>query len=1665
MSASADNEGAERVCAQSQEGDNEQAASSYPGSREHDCCGNDQAAKGVLASHAKTPTPGVFDATRRERGEGDEMPALPLSLPQRTASLARAAGEPLVAEEASPSQHSSGDLAREMRLEDLEASENCARGVVGEGTGCLAAWAQQGTASESPFPGFSNAAAVVADGGGRACAPAEGRNEPGSDGRKEGCGLSLFIRPTGEKWELSAGRMEDACREKPSCCEHEASCWRAPTSAPRRQPPSSSLHFPHLQIQVENGNACQPLATVDESLKGEGVRLDHGFRTLLEEGGEGSDDEIVESSAMKRGNSWPYFWVRRHLLLERRSLMYFSVPLSPCAPPRGFLPLHARTRVLVLPERASLYGRTDAYLLAVFNLPPTAALLPAAASKASLLSSLAAFLPTLAAPSVSPVSPPSGAPPFLPCSSFASLPPRWRRTRGHRTKHPESPSFHRLSTSSDARSPSVAALPWSPINPILAIKVPTLSASSQPPLLASASDTCASSESNLDVSGGSSERRPSAFALPPPVVICSPASFSAAFDSASQPKFLFDFGDPVAYCRFCRALALAIRRVQRQADAKKALKLSQRLAHAVGAPPRSWEKGTLGHSNVHGKNTAACSSCAHASERTNDETFPSRLEAAGFPSSAQLGVPETLPKEPFSVASILAKRGPENATDRHDRLARFPVPPGICGSPVFCPSSSASRDSESPGVGSTSRLGLGEVQSSPGFSAISESPVWSREDAPQPAACRKRFLQPVSCPTDLESSPCLPLFSRADAVPLGSSPTRPCRCRECLDMGSRTVCPPFHSSGFFPGTLGPALGGSRSLSNAGEVLSRLNAGHVNPVESSRNPVRNGEFFPENASAPTRGYAEPGQLEPRPDIVEALSSLLECLKNKRREQRDMEQRARQEGRHHGCFEVHSGAAGAFCAAHQNRSDGPGQVNRNTHHFFPAEGHPAPICPSREPPCYDVPTRDVFVDSVGPSSLHLASHGAAQPDGGARAPAAEGDCRRCKSEGLERERAETPRAGLDQRSRTESRETIRSLNRTMNKLLHALEEFSPQSPQWLGVKAKRDLAQQPDCAFPTNNTTTASPVRESKGHRAFGGGACPTDPWFASLRGSEYGDSLNIATETASDFGSSRPSTSRRRDVWRLPFFGKDKKEARRGEEQCRGLHTVSATSERYLGVDESTRAFSANKEFSEAGGSAAGGSVAEKDLLLVQQQDQLERLRSVVEFLLRQQELQLVEGRPKDEAALREEWEEQQRLWEVERRLRFRPASGHSEVGLQNVAIDAHGSQNEQLPATDALECPVVAAAKQTETARPENGIGAPGRWALPRAAASDHGTCECEQGEGDEDTESCLVGSSLATRFPPHSPLSGSVHGTSRQEGGGVAENGHKERSPPLFEGETMVGSCVSPLVRASQMTENEDFFSTQRILLHGMCQPDALLSPEKKAEQPLFFSISTPRFRLDTCDDDDDNLPKTTDGGGLVQQNWGGREGNTQDRMCCTGAPYGQGPSFPTSAVKRQDCKLGLAASPVTRREMSSGHASETMANVEETVQLHGSWSQHEEEKDKHAKDAFVGETCLERAARRLREVGETGCDAGTRRGRTDAQVPAGDDIKQAHIEFSVPSAAATHAWERLRVSVQQEESREGVLTTSDAGSGVSPTSAGEREGEVEVWRSFPVEQDVERV
>lgn len=64
-------------------------------------------------------------------------------------------------------------------------------------------------------------------------------------------------------------------------------------------------------------------------------------------------------------------------------------------------------------------------------------------------------------------------------------------------------------------------------------------------------------------------------------------------------------------------------------------------------------------------------------------------------------------------------------------------------------------------------------------------------------------------------------------------------------------------------------------------------------------------------------------------------------------------------------------------------------------------------------------------------------------------------------------------------------------------------------------------------------------------------------------------------------------------------------------------------------------------------SVAGG----KDLLLLQQEEQLERLRSVVQFLLRQQEMQLVEGRQVDAQALQEQWQEEQRRWEQERHAR------------------------------------------------------------------------------------------------------------------------------------------------------------------------------------------------------------------------------------------------------------------------------------------------------------------------------------------------------------------------------------------------------------------------------
>ncbi|KFG39914.1 hypothetical protein TGVAND_260490 [Toxoplasma gondii VAND] len=1659
---------------------NRQTARSYPGAPVTDSCGHEHAAKRTSSSLANTPVTCVNEVLPQVSQE-DEQLTLPLALSQTIDCLAEVPGEPALAADASPSQHACGEMAREEKLDNLETSgDNCVRRVGDNGEVCLKACCQEGEGSIGmSFAGSDRDPDESARASAPACCGRRWNKAPNEMRTHEGCGLSLYIRSTGGRRDQSAARMDAAsCREEPSRCEHAANGGDASNLNHPQEPPFSSLHLSHLQDPVfESGRSCPPLATVDGSLKFDRVRLDPGLRTLLEDSGEGfDDDEIVESSAMKRGNSWPYFWVRRHLLLERRSLLYFSFPPSPCAPPRGFLPLHAHTRVLVLPERISLYGRTNAYLLAVFNPSPSTALLPPIpSSKASLLSTLVAFLPTAAAAlSVvgSNVSPsPCRAPSFLSGTSSFSLPPQWRLHRGHRTKHPKSPSFRRLSTSSGARSPSVAPVPWSPINPILAIKMPTLSAS-QLPLLSSASNTGASSDCSLDVSLRSppDTRTHAVSSLSPPVVICSPDSFSATFDNAEQPKFLFDFGDPGTYCRFCRSLALTIRRVQRQADAKNTVNLSQRLSQGAGASPCHWESDSPGRSKApsQSKNaSSSCSSCLHLSERVSGEAVPSRRDEE-----------------------------PENATHIHNRLSYVAAPPGVCRSPVFYPSRCPSTHKRTPATAATVRAGSSEFQSSPGLYSLSESPSWNRDEATHPAACRTRFLEPASCATDLDSRPCLAILPRWDTVPLGGTPAHHCRCQVCMYsdskpeegcqrpqapcLSSSSCCPreldACRARGCFLGPQGPPDGEPISLSNTREVLSRFNSGFS--AGSSRVPVEKGEFFPESTSPCTWGYAESEQLEPRADVVEALSSLLDCLKSKkRREQRELRGRpVRQEGRGQGgYFPLHSAEGGVLCAAHQNRVFEQGQVAMTPQPFVPAAGPVMPVSPSQEPQfCGCLPSRDEFVEPVG-DSTHLASGGDAEPLRREVVRGSDGDCRCCKSEEIVDRGGDEIHGGTgsEQRSQTESTETIRSLSHTMNKLLHALEEFSPHaSPQWIGEKSsKRELSQRPGGTFPSNNTTTTSPSREGKAQRVFGAALCPTDPWFRSCRESDGGHSLNIADQTTSEYGSygsSRPSTSRPRDAGRMSSFGKENKGIH-NEENCQGLHTVSPdTTEPYFGGDETTRAFSASRGEFDIDGTAEDGTSAAKDLLLVQQQDQLERLQSVVDFLLRQQELQLAEGRQKDEAALREEWEEQQRQWEVERRLRLHASPCHMDGGRKSLGTPGcPAPQNAQLPAADTLTCYESAGEKFDGIAKPGNSMGLQGGGAVCFAVENGLSpSAYTAQGGGAEDTACCLAASSVPLRSPPCFPLSGGDHVASQEGTRGIMYE-EKDRSPSC-EGETMVESYVSPVIRASQMTENEEILSAEKSVLHERIssQPDVGPPnfPEKRVEQPLFFSISTPRFRLDTCDDDED-LPQTTPTGYRVHYSLGAR-GCKEGRACCTSDQGRHDPVSPASAVKRPDFNLGLAPALAALPGTSIHQPGEETDYVEETVQMHDKGPKVGQVKDNHESHCVWGEeTSFEGTGKGFQEANETGSEEDVNSGRKDALMPAGDEkVKEIRNQLSFPSASAAHAWARLQVSIEQEEKRDCVHTTSDAGSGVSPTSAAERDGEVEIWSSFPSEKDVQK-
>ncbi|KEP66287.1 UNVERIFIED_CONTAM: hypothetical protein HHA_260490 [Hammondia hammondi] len=1715
MSASVDTANGDRTCAQPhEEAGNRQTARSYLGTPVSDSCGHEQAATRTSSSLANTLVTCVNEVLP-QASEGDEKLTLPLALSQTTDCLAEVPGEPAFAADASPSQHACGEIAGEERLDNLEAfGDHCVRRVGDEGEACLKTWCQEGEATIGmSFAGSDRDPAVDPGESARASAPACcGRrwNEAPNEMRThEGCGLSLYIRPTGGRRGQNAARMNgDSCREEPSRCEHAANGWDASNLNQPQEPPFSSLHLSHLQgLVFESGSSCPPLATVDGSLKVDRVHLDPGLRTMLEDSGEGfDDDEIVESSAMKRGNSWPYFWVRRHLLLERRSLLYFSFPPSPCAPPRGFLPLQAHTRVLVLPERISLYGRTNAYLLAVVNPSPTALLPPVPSSKTSLLSTLAAFLPTAAATlsvAGSEVSPsPCRVPSFLSGTSSFSLAPQWRRHRGHRTKHPESPSFRRLSTSSGARSPSVAAVPWSPINPTLAINVPTLSAS-QLPLLSSASDTGASSDCNFDISrwSPSDTRTHAVSSLSPPVVICSPASFSAAFDNAAQPKFLFDFGDPGTYCGFCRSLALTIRRVQRQADAKNTLNLSQRLSQGTGASPRPWESGPPGRSNApsQSKNTpSSCSSCLHLSERVSGEALPSRRHDAHFLScSASVPtVPETHVRGPLSLALIRGNGQPENATHIHSRLSYVAAPPGLCRSPVFYPSSCPSTHRTTPATGATVRAGPSEFRSSPGLSSLSESPSWDRDEATEPAVCRTHFLQPASCATDRDTRTCLAMLPRRGTVPLGGTAAHHCRCQVCMYSDSKPEegCQPAQApclssssccarepdacraSGCLPGTQGPPVGSHISLSNTREVLSRLNSGFS--VGSSRAPVEKGEFFLESTSSCTRGYAESKQIEPRADVVEALATLLDCLQSKkRREQRElMGRRARQEGRGQGgCFPIHSGEGSVFCAARQNRVFEQGQVAMTPHPFLPAAGHVMPVFPSHEPQfCGSLPSRDEFVEPVG-DSTHLASRGVAEPLRREDVRGSDGGCRCCKGEEIVKRGGNEIHgsAGSEQRSQTESTETIRSLSHAMNKLLHALEGFSLHaSPQWIGKKSsKRELPQRPGGSFPSNNTTTTSPAREGKAQRVFGAASCPTDPWFRSRRKSDGGHSLNIVAQTTSEYGSygsSRPSTSRPRDTWQISSFGKEEKGVH-NEENCQGLHTVSGTTEPYFGGDETTRAFSASRGEFDVDGTAEDGASAEKDLLLEQQQDKLERLQSVVDFLLRQQELQLAEGRQKDEAALREEWEEQQRQWEVERRLRSHASPCRMDGGRKSLGIPGcPAPQNAQLPVVNTLTCYEAAGEEFDGIAEPGNFMGLQGGGAVVFAVENGLSpSAYTAQEGGAEDTACCLAASSVPVRSTPCFPLFGGVHVASQEGTRGIIYE-EKDRSP-LCEGETMIDSYVSPVMQASQMTENEEILSAEKSVLQERIssQPDVGPPhfPEKRVEQPLFFSISTPRFRLDTCGDNDDSLPQTTPTGYRVHYSLRD-QGFKEGRACCRSDQGRHDPVSPASAVKRPDFNLGLAPGLAALPGTSIRQAGEKTDYVEETVQIHNEGQKLGRAKDKHEPHGvWSEETSLEGTAKGFQETDETGSEEDVNSERKDALMPAGDEkVKEIRDQHSFPSASATHAWARLQVSLEQEEKRDCVLTTSDAGSGVSPTSAAERDGEVEIWSSFPSEKDVQK-
>ncbi|PFH33326.1 hypothetical protein BESB_085250 [Besnoitia besnoiti] len=1420
--------------------------------------------------------------------------------------------------------------------------------------------------------------------------------------------------------------------------------------------------------------SCQPLATMDDSTR-RARSLDQGLKALLDEAAEDESDgdDLLETTAMKRGNSWPYFWVRRLLLLERRSLLYFSLPVSPGAPPRGCLPLQPRTRILVLRDCVSLYGRRNAYLLAVFNPSESAWHVGSAGAslKTSFLSSLAALLPVASlAPAASlGASPPTTIAASVPAScspSFASHPRPSQRRRGFRepASRRASPRFRRLSTASGAQIP-LCALPIS-INHILPIKLPSASPDARlpSPATASASDYASSVRNTGAMCSGRSlaERNqpqaPASF-LASPVYICSPAAFAREFDAAPHPKFLFDFPDSGTYCRFCRSLAVAVRRIQRRADKSTGLRSA---SAACGAS----RLGSFHRHNPSGDEKPACerfSSGQGFAEETHSGVTPpgfvreedSRCSPVSCSCRGGCAAPRL--DSPLALASTSDPVEPGN---RGKRNAPLPEACGILtvASPRLPFSAAASPPGTSWAEAASRRRSCCSEELAACFSAPLQNRLSSRNEEPcHGVACQSGFAESVVSEQGLDTHEKLPVCSPRDSLAACESPApivfadRP-RCfyssfeRHSRRASQDSSVPSLSSPRTFPweqfeGALDTVSQPEESFSQElGNPESSLGGCAASKDHTSRAQECRDKLGSRRPSSCARGLERTEISAPGPLAAPTASSCgavcgCECSYPPFPEVRLSRGEFASETRG-SCFPAPPGAS--LCG-----SD---------------EGAVADCCSS--PSCLRRSSGEACRSMQQKRLFH------ARESGGASGYAAAMENHFMRSFPEEKQRLEEGRCGRNgggglsarQMSRPEEDEetpakwvgeaTLVSLHSTVSRLLHVLEELrtnSKSTEDGAVAPAEQSATHRSEDFFTGSSTSATSPRSGGSSKRMWGFPSALAD---VSAR-SHLGSCRNSSTANGSEGG---PPAGDATSLDTLAAAVRESLRAMSAESGAwaprgRGANAFLAQNAWLLRAAETCAAEAPGGDEARADASLAAAD--EKEALLAQQQDQLERLQSVVQFLLRQQELQLVEGRYRDAAALQEDWEEQQRQWEQERRLR-RQKCQRPQPGLEAISTrdTTSAAQISPLRASDGIEKEALHRPSH-EALRSEGGAtrvdevsGTGARHAWREAAA------KTQQGEISPAVWSAETGHSRSLRSLPL-PLLAQQQVLDDWES--RKQNARQKSAPAVTGMEGKRDSSWVSLRRRITLTE-APMTSPEGV----ECPRDVdSCSSRQRTEEPLFFCIATPRLTSEASEEGEP--AQETSGAGCV----GGRQPEdrprTQEDRAC---PAVEQAALLSSGSGERDRACDCSTPPGAWSRAARGvgsylatalQAEDAGSDVERSeAHLYKEW------RGGGAPTAVMGEKKAQDKDARRNKIQDAQGDAGRAGSLGDqlgVKLPGGVQVGPPVEYFALPTAGK-HNRLNLCVCPSREEARERDATTSDTGSGVSPSSAAGRE--VEIWRSF---------